>query len=123
MMADDGIYTTNAQIQALAGINANSTSKAVAATDVYVLLVEASINAKTKKNWSDAFATLNIDVKGAVSLLGASTCASIVIMSDMSGFNSVAEAETMLDFLNNQINFLYSYLKEKEQQTFMVKVE
>ena len=115
-MADDGIYTTNAQIQALAGINANSTSKAVAATDVYVLLVEASINAKTKKNWSDAFATLNIDVKGAVSLLGASTCASIVIMSDMSGFSSTAEAETMLDFLNNQINFLYSYLKEKEQQ-------
>ena len=33
-MADFGIYTKNADIQAYAGLNANTTSKAIAATDV-----------------------------------------------------------------------------------------
>jgi len=119
-MADFGIFTSNAEIQAYAGQNANSTSKAVTATDVYVLNIEATINAKTRFNWSKAFtAGLNVDVAGILSDLGAAMCASVVIMDDMSNFSSTAEAETMLDFLNNKINFNMSFLKEKENQTFI----
>ena len=100
-MADVGIYCKNANIQAYAGINANTTSKAVAATDVYVLDVEAGINVATRKNWSDAYAGLNADVKYILMQTAAARCAMIVIANDMSGFSSRAEAESMLNVLYN----------------------
>ena len=71
-MVDDGIFTKNADIQALAGVNANATEKLTAATDVYVLTVEGSINAATRFNWSDVFSGLNVDVKGILTETGAS---------------------------------------------------
>ena len=119
-MADFGIFTKNADIQARAGINANATSKATAATDVYVLDMEAMINAMTRFNWSDAFTTgLNVDVAGILTDVGASLCATIVIQSDMSGYTSRSEAQTMLDVLNNNINRGISHLKQIQVQKFV----
>jgi len=119
-MADEGIYTKNADIQARAGINANTTSKATAATDVYVLDIESMINVRTRFNWSDAFtAGLNADVGGILTHTGACWCAMIVISSDMSGYTSRDEASIMLDFLNNEVNKGISFLKEKAAETFI----
>ena len=120
-MADFGIYIKNADIQARAGINANSTSKATAATDVYVLNIEAMINMRTRKNWSAEF-TSGLDSSGAGALthVGACWCALIVINSDMSGYTSRSEAQTMLDFLNNEVNKGLSFLKEKAAETFIL---
>jgi hypothetical protein len=98
-MADVGIFTKNADIQARAGVNANATSKAVAATDVYVLNVEGYINTRTNYNWSDAYATLNVDVRGILTDAGACICAIYVIQSDMSGFTSRQEALIMINIL------------------------
>ena len=119
-MADVGIYTKNADIQARAGTKANSTSKAVAATDVYVLNVESLINSLTSYNWSDAYSSLNADVKGILTDAGASYCAMIVIMWDMSGFTSRAEAETMLDLLRDNFERDIQILKDKRIQDFIV---
>ena len=121
-MADVGIYTKNADIQARAGVNANATSKAAAATDVYVLNIEAMINVRTRKNWSAAVTAgpLDASVQGALTHVGACWCAMIVINSDMSGFTSRSEAQTMLDFLNNEVNKGLSFLKEKGAETFIL---
>ena len=119
-MADFGIYTKNADIQAYAGINANTTSKATAATDVYVLNVESKINSMTRFNWSDAFtAGLNADVRGILTETGAAWCAIIVIESDMSGFTSRAEAQTMLDVLRDFVTTNISILRDRKTQTFI----
>ena len=119
-MADFGIYTKNADIQAYAGINANTTSKATAATDVYVLNVESKINSMTRFNWSDAFtAGLNVDVQGILTETGAAWCAIIVIETDMSGFTSRAEAQTMLDVLRDFVTTNISILRDKKTQTFI----
>lgn len=119
-MADFGIYTKNADIQARAGQNANATSKAIAATDVYVLNIESTINALTRFNWSDAFtAGLNVDVQGILTETGASMCAMNVINDDTSGFDSLAEAQTMLDVLNNVVQRNISILRDKKTETFM----
>ena len=118
-MADFGIYIKQADIAARAGIKANTTSVAVAATDVYVLNIESTINVMTLKNWSDDFAGLNVDVKGILTDVGASMCAMIVIQSDMSGFTSRAEAETMLDVLNNTVNRGLSILTKIAKRDFM----
>ena len=118
-MADVGIFTKNADIQARAGVNANTTSKATAATDVYVLNIESTINAMTLNNWSDEYATLNADVKGILTDVGASMCAVIVISSDMSGYTSRDEAIAMVNILNNTINRGLMSLKDSARRTFM----
>ena len=119
-MADFGIYTKNADIQALAGVNANATSKATAATDIYVLTVESSINAATRFNWSDAFtAGLNADVGGILTQTGAAGCAIIVIESDMSGFTTIGEAESMITILRDTYNRNLQFLRDIKVQTFI----
>ena len=119
-MADSGIYCKNANIQAYAGINANATAKATAATDVYVLDVEACINVATRKNWSDSYSTLNADVKFMLMQTASVRCAQIVIMNEMSGFTSRVEAETMLDVLQNIYVTNIELLKMQAQQDFAV---
>ena len=121
-MTDFGIYTKNADIQAYAGINANTTSKNTTATDVYVLSVEAKINAMTRFNWSDAFSGLNVDVKGILTETGAAWCAMNVIKDDMSGFTSRFEAETMLDVLRDFVTTNISILRDIKTKTLMKAV-
>lgn len=119
-MADDGIFTKNADIQAEAGVNANATSKATAATDVYVLKVEAAINSATRYNWSDAVtAGLNADVEGILTETGACMCANKVVKADMSGYTSRGEAESII--VTNRDTFLRNLqiLRDKKTQTFI----
>ena len=101
-MTDFGIYTKNADIQALAGINAGTDAKALTATDVYVLNVEGAINAETWYDWSAAWTatTLDSSLKLALTMAGASRCAMIVVNADPTGY-SARERETTLDFLNS----------------------
>lgn len=120
-MADDGIYTKSADIQARAGTNANATAKAVAATDVYVLNVEGYINSVTRYNWSDAFtAGLNVDVGGILTETGACLCAIYVIQWDMSGFASRGEAESMVNILRDIALRNISILRDIKTQTFII---
>ena len=101
-MADNGIYTTNAMIQVLAGTNAGTTEKAIAATDVYVLLVEAGIDVRTGTDWSSIWTagTLDQTLREILALTGAAKCAMIVMNANNTGYGS-REFETAWDFLNS----------------------
>jgi len=119
-MTDVGIYTKNADILARCGVNANTTSKATAATDIYVLNVECFINSATRYNWSDAFTTgLNVDVGGILTETGACLCAIYVIQSDMSGFTSRGEAESMITILRDIALRNIQILRDIKVQTFI----
>ena len=121
-MADIGIFTKNADIQALAGVHANATTKLTPATDVYVLNVESKINCLTRYNWSDAFtAGLNADVQGILTETGAALCAMKVINSDMGGFTSREEAKLMLNVLRDIAFTNMSILRDEKVQTFIKK--
>jgi len=115
-MADLGIFTKNADIQALAGVNAGTTAKAIAATDVYVLNVEAMINLITGYDWSaaeTAGSILDALLKAALKQAGASRCAMNVINADPTGY-SARERETSLDYLNQLYNEAIKILTEKD---------
>lgn len=119
-MADVGIYTKNEDILARCGANANITSKATAATDIYVLDVEALINSLTRFNWSDAVTTgLNADVEGTLREASACLCAIYVIQWDMAGFTDRIEAEDMINILRDRALFAISILRDKKTQTFI----
>jgi len=120
-MADVGIYTKNADIQALAGVNAGATAKATAATDVYVLNVEAMINIETLYDWSAAITTGGIVDAGLqpfLKMAGASKCAMVVVNADLTGF-SARERETTLDFLNSQYDACIKILQDTNKTAFL----
>lgn len=119
-MTDDGIYTKNADIQALAGVNANVTEKAVAATDVYVLTVEAGINSATRFDWSTTFSTLKDTVKGMLTETGAAACAIKVITSDMDAIGR-STAESMINVLRDTYLRNISLLRDMKTQAFILK--
>lgn len=119
-MADEGIWTKNADIQAKAGTKANATAKAIAATDIYVLDVEAFVNCVTRFNWSDAVtAGLNADVEGILREASANLCAIYVIQWDMSGFTSRIEAEDMINTLRDAALRALSLLRDQKTQDFI----
>jgi len=115
-MADIGIFTKNADIQALAGVNAGTTAKAEAATDVYVLNVEAMISLVTGYDWGAAWTAgtiLDAGLKVALTQAGASRCAMNVVNADPTGY-SARERETTLDYLNQLYNEAIKILTDKD---------
>lgn len=118
-MADVGIYCKYANIAARAGARCNTTSNAVAWTDVIVLDMEALINVMTKKNWSDIYAGLNADVKYILMDATACACAMLVIQYDLSSIGS-REAETRLDFLRDCFYRDVKVLQSDDMKTFIV---
>ena len=119
-MADFGIYTKNADIQALAGVNAGTTAKATAATDIYVLNVEAAIDIETGFDWSSAWTagTLDDTLKLTLTQAGASRCAMMVVNADLIAM-SPRERETILDFLNSIYETSIRIIKEKDGAALM----
>ena len=120
-MADFGIYTKNADIQALAGVNAGTTAKAITATDVYVLNVEAQINVDTLYDWSAAITAggiLDAALQLILKMTGEAKCAMIVINADPTGY-SARERETSLDFLNSIYESNIKILQEKDKTAFI----
>ena len=114
-MADDGVYTKNALIQVLAGTDAGSTEKAIAATDVYVLDVEALIDVRTGFDWSSAFTAGNLDetLRNILSLCGSAKMAWFVVNANSTGYSG-REWETRLDFLNSQYEECIKAILDKD---------
>jgi hypothetical protein len=118
-MADIGVWTKNADIQAKAGNKANTTAKAVAATDVYVLEVESLVNCICRFNFSNNYAALNADVKNILKGVTSDLCAIYVIQWDMSGYTSRIEAENMVNILRDSALRGLSILRDKKTQDFI----
>ena len=119
-MADTGIFATTAEVQRKAGANASSTSNVEGYINDFMTQAESFINTATTYNWSDAYATLNADVKGILKEIASNLAAMYVIQFDMSGFTSRAEAETMLDVLREGALRGLSIIRNKNPQEFMI---
>jgi hypothetical protein len=118
-MADTGIFATTAEVGYKAGANASATSKAEAYVNSYMTQVESYINVVTRKNWSDAYAALNVDVKGLLKLAASNMAAIYVISYDLSGFSSRTEAEDMINVLWDAANAAIQLLKDQKSVAYM----
>ena len=119
-MADTGIFCTTAEVERKAGANCSAVSKAVDYTNDYVTQAESLINVMTRYNWSDAYAALDVDVKGILKEAASDLAAIYVIQYDMSGFSSIVEAEDMVNILRDAALRAISILKDKKQEDFMI---
>jgi|ETNvirenome_6_85_1030632.scaffolds.fasta_scaffold02188_14 hypothetical protein len=120
-MADDGIYTKNADIQALAGVNAGAAAKLTAQTDVYVLNVENRINIATDTDWSTLWTAGSLDstLKLILTETGAAACAMNVINADMTAMSG-RERETILDYLNTIYEENIKLLLDKDKKANII---
>lgn len=89
--------------------------------DVWIKESESNINAVTRYNWSDNYATLNTDVKYLLQETAAASTAQKCIAYDPSGYTGRAEALLMLNVLDGVIGRNIKLLQEQNVKTFIVE--
>lgn len=119
-MADTGIFATTAQIGYKAGAGKSAVSCAEAYTNFYIGQAESFINATTRFNWSDVYsASLNVDVKYLLQEAASNIAAMYVIAYDMSGYSSLAEAQTLMDLLWSRAQECMKLLADWKNKDFL----
>ena len=111
-MADLGVFTKNADIQARAGGGADATAKATAATDVYVQDIESYICAITNYDWVTNYGSLATLTKLILKDCGACLCAAYVVNAEMNGYTSLEYAIQTINFCWARADKCISLLKE-----------
>ena len=118
-MADTGIFATTAEVQRKVGEFANATPNAEAYINDYMTQVESHINVRTRRNWSDDYTSLNVDVKGLLKEAASNLAAVYVIIYNMDGWTSQAKVETVIDVLIDRANAAIKILEDKDNEAFM----
>lgn len=118
-MVDTGIFATTLEVQYKVGANASSTANAEAYINSFMTQAESFINVAVRYNFSDAYSTLNVDVKGLLKQAASCLAAMMVINYDLSGFKTIAEAQTRLSVLDDQATAAINLLKDYKKVNFM----
>ena len=119
-MVDTGIFCTTLQVQHKSGANASTVSNTEAFINDFVGQAESMINSTIKYNFSDNYATLNVDTKEILKQVASDLAAIYVIQYDMSGFTSRIEAEDMINVLRDSAMRGMSILRDKKVQDFII---
>lgn len=119
-MADEGIFATTAEVMRKSGANASATSNVEAYINQFMTEAESLINAESEFNWSDKFATLNVDVKGILKRAASSLAAMDVINYELTTMSS-RERETMLSVLYNTYTDCIKLLKETDKAVIFIR--
>jgi len=118
-MGHTGIFATKAECDAKAGEKVDATGWTEANINAWCLQIECLINVTTRKNWSDAFAALSVDVKYILSEVASNLVAIYGISYNLAGYTSRVEAEDMINVLRDAALRGLSVLKNVECQRFM----
>ncbi len=123
-MANAGQFAQDADINLRAGTKSSATTQAAGWYDTIILDVEAVINCMTRKDWSalDSASTLNASIRGILVDTGAAMAAIQGIIWDMSGWDTAIEAEDAITVLRDIVNRNLMILKNKDVQTFILKL-
>jgi len=119
-MGDEGIFATTAEVQAKAGAGASTTYNVESYINQFMTEAESYINNVCEYNFSDNFATLNVDTKNILQEWAASLAAMQVIQCDLSTFSSLALAQTKLNVLYTRARECEALLKDKNKQSFII---
>jgi len=118
-MADAGVFVTDAQILKRCGANVSATVSGAGWFDTIIPDIEAFINSAARYNFSDVYATLNVDARGLLTDTAACLAAIEGINYDMSGYTSRREAQAMIDVLRDRALSIISILRDKKTQDFI----
>ncbi len=120
-MSDTGIFATTAEVQYKAGAKASAVSKTEAYINNFMTQAESYINNAAGYNFSDNYASLNVDKKGILKEAASNLAAIYVIMYDISGYTDRIEAEDMITILWARFNQCMKVLTETGTLSFITK--
>ncbi len=118
-MAHTGIFATSDEILVRAGENYDTSVTESRINDL-AAQSESEINAVTRYNWSDAYSTLNADVKRLLSVASACHCAIAIIAFNMAGYTSRTEAEDLINVNRDTYLRIASMLRDKKTRDFLL---
>ena len=120
-MAHTGIFATSDEILLKAGSGVDATGATEGRINSLCLQVESEINATCRFNFSDAYASLNADTKGILSLLESNLVAIYLISFNMddTSYSSRIVAEDMVNILRDAALRNLNLLKDKKAQEFV----
>ena len=119
-MAFSGITATEAEIDQKSGADVSASFTDTMKT-ASLLQHENFLNIETTKNWSDAYAGLNVDVKYLVTQYTASGVAMDAISYDPGAIGR-STAELRLNVLSEQMRIALKTLLEKSKQAWAVAI-
>lgn len=117
-MAFTGIMCTEADIDGKTGAGVSASWTDVMKT-AETLMAESFVNIVCRKNYSDSYASLNVDVKYLLTEIVSSLVAIQGIAYDMSGYTSRIEAEDKINVLRDAGLRAISIIRDKETQRFI----
>jgi hypothetical protein len=118
-MAHTGIFATSDECKYKAGAKASATATAEAYINAFCSMAESFINTATLYNWSDAYSTLNADVKAILSDAASNLVAINIINYDYSSFPSTQWALMMINVLWARTEECLKLLKLEANRTFV----
>ena len=116
----DPIFATVVEVQRKVHVNASSTSNVEAYILQFGTEVESYINATVRFNFSDKYATLNVDVQGILKMALTEMVALMVEGFDLEAIGrstSIAAANSHL----LRFNLAMATLKDKKKEDFITK--
>jgi len=123
-MADTGIFCTQAEMLQKAGSGVNTTLNATTDTtfvysNSFISQAESRINNFCRYNFSDNYATLNVDVKATLTETASCIAAIYCITYDMGGYSTIDEAANLVNVYRDIILTNLSLLRDKKVQEFI----
>lgn len=118
-MAHTGIFATKAEIDLKVGENVDATGYTEANINAACKQSESFINSICRYNFSDAFTSLNTDIKYILSEASACWVAMDFIAYNMSGYTSIIEAEDMINILWAKFWKMIEILQDQKTITYM----
>ncbi len=118
-MVEAGTMSDNAEVVRKAGAFAGTTSTAEAYTNIYILDAESYVNVKTRKNWTDVYSTLNVDVKYILRETVSNLAAVWAILYDTQSYTILEESEDLVNVLWAKAEVNIALLQETVYQTFI----
>jgi hypothetical protein len=119
-MAFTGITATEAEIDQQTGANVSASYTDVMKTAA-LLHAESYLNAFTEYNWSDNWASLNVDTKYIVTMATSSYVAIQAINYDPDAIGR-STAIHKVNVLKDQFNMAIAQLKDQSKRGFVQKV-
>ena len=118
-MVHTGIFATSDEILVKAGEDYD-TGITEARINALCLQAESRINCECNKNWSDAYAGLNADVKGLLSEAESNLVAAYIVMYKSSAYSGgLKEAQSIVDYLMYAYNAIIKCLRDQITRDFM----
>jgi hypothetical protein len=119
-MVEAGTLCCNADVLKSAGVYANATAVAEAATNVYIKMAEGFVCTQSRYNWVTNYASVSTIGKEFLRDVTSAYAGIKAMEYDMSGYTSRTEAQTMLDILWSSVVECINLLRDEDFKAFVL---